>query len=174
MYAVSQDIILPLFILNRNYIYVQFLHEDLYGHCFEALNYDYIAHFGSGSTILICCLDQRATVFFFPVVVIFRGDDNIVERENLIFKFQFSNNKVARYSIFCIKQSALADMHPHPHESAWFWSPGSASGIRIPNADSRCGCGFGLSSVKISAEKRSPILCDKKCKFLKKHFVGFL
>ncbi len=35
---------------------------------------------------------------------------------------------------------------PHPHGSAWFWSPGSASGIRILNADSRCGS--GLSYVK--------------------------
>jgi hypothetical protein len=43
-------------------------------------------------------------------------------------------------------------------------SPGSASGIRISNADSRCGCGSGLSYVKISAKIllliRSSILCD--------------
>jgi hypothetical protein len=29
----------------------------------------------------------------------------------------------------------VADPHPHPHESAWFWSPGSAFQMRIPDAD---------------------------------------
>jgi hypothetical protein len=53
-------------------------------------------------------------------------------------------------------------MNPHG-----FGLQESASGIRIPNADSRCGCGFGLSSVKISAEKPSSILFDKNVSFSK-------
>jgi hypothetical protein len=46
---------------------------------------------------------------------------------------------------------SVANLHPHP--STWFWSPGSASGIRILNADSRCGCGFKLSSEKLVPRK---------------------
>jgi hypothetical protein len=83
-------------------------------------------------------------IFFAKAIMVFFCKKNIMPRGQ-----------------YPISESSVADPHPHPHESAWFWSPGSASGIRIPNADS--GCGFGLSSVKISAEKRSSILCDKKC-----------
>ncbi len=54
--------------------------------------------------------------------------------------------------IFCIVLFFVADPYPHPHGSAWFCSPGSSSGIRIPNADSRFGSGPKSSYVKITAE----------------------
>jgi hypothetical protein len=77
---------------------------------------------------------------------------------------QFGSYRTVR-SLYCVATS-VADPHPHPHESAWFWSPGSASGIRIPNADSRCGCGSGINYVKIA-----PMI--KKLKFLNISLVYF-
>jgi hypothetical protein len=56
--------------------------------------------------------------------------------------------------LYSILMCNVADPHPHPHGSICFWSPGSASGIRIPNADSRCGCGSGISYVKISTDEK--------------------
>jgi hypothetical protein len=73
---------------------------------------------------------------------------------------------------FTVKLLKLLKVHngsvadPHPDESAWFGSPGSASGIRIPNADSSCGCGSGINYVKIAPMK-------KKLKFLNISLVYF-
>jgi hypothetical protein len=88
-------------------------------------------------------------------------------------RFPIFASRCSWFVLLClmvVKVTSVADLHPHG--STWFWSPVSVSGIRIPNADSRCGCRSRSSYSKIQKYKNldtytitNTALSDKKLKF---------